>query len=66
MTNDEFRTALDDLKINQAWLAARLGVAKSTVSRWTRGVIPVAPYAAFVIDLLRERKEIADRFAVRR
>jgi transcriptional regulator with XRE-family HTH domain len=59
MTNDEFRSALKSLGLRQRWLAQRLGLAVSTVNRWATGEAPVAPYVPFVLDLLRERREIA-------
>lgn len=61
MTAPEFRAALKSLGLRQRWLAERLGVNKTTVNRWATGELPVAPYVPFVLELLRERREIADR-----
>lgn len=61
MTPGEFRAALKALGISQKWLAGRLGVPAPTVNRWATGKHPVAPYVPFVLELLRERREIADK-----
>lgn len=61
MTPAEFRAALRDIGISQAWLAGKLQLATSTVSHWATGKVPVQPWVPFVLDLLRERREIANR-----
>lgn len=55
MTADQFREALLALNIRQNWLAERLGIETSTVSRWATGKLPVPQYAAFCLALLAER-----------
>ena len=61
MTAADFRQALRELGISQAWLADKLRVAPSTVNHWATGKVRVQPWVAFVIELLRERHDIADR-----
>ena len=61
MTAPEFRAALKSLGLRQSWLAERLGVPATTVNRWATGKHPVAPYVPFVLELLRERREIAEK-----
>lgn len=53
MDATEFRSALKDLGLRQNWLAERLGVHWTTVSRWANGELAVPPYASFVLELLR-------------
>jgi len=59
MTPTEFRAALKSLSLSQRSLAERLGVEPATVNRWATGKVPVPQYAAYVLELLAERREIA-------
>ena len=59
MTPAELRTALKSLNLSQRSLAERLGVEPATVNRWATGKVPVPQYAAYVLELLAERREIA-------
>lgn len=55
MTAPDLRAALRALGLTQREFAARIGVASNTVNRWVMGTIEVPPYAAYVVELLRER-----------
>lgn len=64
MTGPEFRAALKSLGLSQRSLAEHLGVRTSTVNRWAMGELPVPQYAAYVLELLAERREIAAKLGV--
>lgn len=55
MTAEEFRATLKSLGLRQRVLAERLGVEASTVNRWATGKAPVPQYAAYVLELIRDR-----------
>ena len=59
MTSPDFRAALKSLNLSQRSLAERLGVLPGQVNRWAMGKAPVPQYAAYVLELLAERREIA-------
>lgn len=45
----------------RAWnnrLASALGVEKSTVSRWARGLVPVSPSRAMALRLLLDKHKL--------
>jgi len=52
MTAEEFRTTVRTLGLRQKLLAQALGVAETTVYRWSRGKVPVPRYAELCLSLL--------------
>ena len=63
MSAQEFTAALARLGLRQGRLADDLGVARSTVSHWATGKAPVAPWVPYLLRLLAERQEIAERLS---
>lgn len=63
MTAPEFKSALRELGLTQAEFSRRSGVAISTVNRWATGELPVPGWAAWVVRLLRERRDIREKLA---
>jgi DNA-binding XRE family transcriptional regulator len=57
MTRDEFNAALAEAEVTQGELARLLGVTDGTVKKWEEGGPP--PYVKPVLELLRERNELA-------
>lgn len=52
MTGDEVRAARKRLGLTQAQLAARLGLARNTVTRWEIGLRSVPKMAATLLRML--------------
>lgn len=52
MTKDEYRAALDTLRISQARAGALLGVKQRTSERWAAGEVPVTETAARLLRYL--------------
>jgi transcriptional regulator with XRE-family HTH domain len=51
MSGPEFRELLSRATLNQSQLAAILGVAPNTVSRWVNGKLPIPRYAIAYLEL---------------
>ena len=58
MNNAELKTALKNLGMSQAKLAARLGLHVNTVSQWAVGDVPVPQYAAEYLRVLQLAQQI--------
>jgi transcriptional regulator with XRE-family HTH domain len=54
MTPDQFRATLKSLGLRQTHLAERLGVHRTTVSRWSTGDLAIPRYVEYVLELLAQ------------
>jgi len=61
VTPTEFRAVLRGLGLSQRAFASRLGLDAHTVNRWAQGSVPVPRYAIYVLELLSERRELAEK-----
>jgi DNA-binding XRE family transcriptional regulator len=52
MNATEFRATLKQLSLTQRELAARLGLATSTVNRWATDDFPIPKYAIAYLELM--------------
>lgn len=58
MTPDELAQALKNLGWKQVDLARRTGIAPDTVSRWGRGVKPIAPWVRSYLGMATALHEL--------
>lgn len=64
MDKTELKERREALGMTQVSLAARLGVAPSTVARWEQGVVPIPPYLGLALQgIRREKKQGGDKDA---
>lgn len=65
MEGQDFREALADLRMSQRAFSAKSKMAVSSVNRWVKGSQPIPGWVPWLLDMLRERREIADKLAGR-
>jgi hypothetical protein len=49
---DNLKSELRELGIRQGWLAIKLGVDRSTITRWQTGDLPTPAYCRSYLDAL--------------
>lgn len=62
MTPDDLKAALAALRWKQSDLARRTGIAPDTVSRWVRGVKPIAPWVRSYLGMATALHELHCQF----
>lgn len=59
MNPEELKRRREALGMTQEQLARELGVRMMTVSRWERGVYPVARHIALALEAIEMRRRVA-------